>query len=107
MTNNEAINRIREHMIIHKYKEPYAIKISEALEMSIAALENQKNWNLCNDVHPKSLDSYLLTVKDNTTEKFDVTVGWYVGNGCWVCLAENITPIAWMEFPEPFEYAEK
>jgi rubrerythrin len=39
MTREEAIARIREHMIIHKSKEPRAIYITEALEMAIKALE--------------------------------------------------------------------
>lgn len=42
MTNKEAITRIREHKIIHKMDEPRAIYISEALDMAIKALENQK-----------------------------------------------------------------
>ena len=39
MTNKEAIKRIQEHMIIHKMNEPKAIYISEALNMTIKALE--------------------------------------------------------------------
>ena len=42
MTNKEAIARIREHKIIHKMDEPRAIYISEALDMGIKALKNQK-----------------------------------------------------------------
>ena len=41
MTNKEAVARIREHMIIHKNKEPRAIYITEALEIAIKALEQQ------------------------------------------------------------------
>lgn len=41
MTNEEAIARIKEHMIIHKMEEPRAIHISEALNMAIKALEKQ------------------------------------------------------------------
>ena len=43
MTNEEAIARIREHIIIHKNEEPRAIYITEALKMAIKALESQKN----------------------------------------------------------------
>lgn len=42
MDNKEAIARIREHMEIHFVKEyPRAIKITEALEMAVKALEKQ------------------------------------------------------------------
>ena len=42
MDNKEAITRIRDHMEIHFAKEyPFAIKITEALEMAIKALEIQ------------------------------------------------------------------
>ena len=42
MTIDEAIARIREHIIIHKTKEPRAVLISKALNMAIRALEMQK-----------------------------------------------------------------
>lgn len=41
MTAQEAIERIREHNTIHKYKEHHAIYITEAFEMAIDALEKQ------------------------------------------------------------------
>ena len=41
MTNEEAIKRIQEHMIIHAEKEPRAIYITEALDMAIKVLEQQ------------------------------------------------------------------
>ena len=42
MDNKEAILRIKDHMEIHFAKEyPRAIKITEALEMAIKALEKQ------------------------------------------------------------------
>ena len=39
MTKEEAIARIRDHMVVHKMNEPRAIYISEALDMAIKALE--------------------------------------------------------------------
>ena len=39
MTREEAIARIKDHMVIHKLNEPRAIRISEALNMAIKALE--------------------------------------------------------------------
>ena len=41
MTNREAIERIKDHIDIHKINEKNAVYISEALEMAIEALEKQ------------------------------------------------------------------
>ena len=38
MTNQEAIERIKEHKEIHFKSEPNAIKITEALDMAMSAL---------------------------------------------------------------------
>lgn len=42
MTRNEAIDRIREHMAIHKLNEPRAVKITEALNMAIEVLKAEQ-----------------------------------------------------------------
>ena len=39
MTDREAINRIKEHIRIHQTKEPRAVKITEALNKAVQALE--------------------------------------------------------------------
>ena len=41
MTREEAIKRIKYHKIVHKMDEPNAIKISEALDMAIKALQKE------------------------------------------------------------------
>lgn len=41
MTREEAIERIRDHMIVHEINESRAIYISEALSMAIKALEQE------------------------------------------------------------------
>ena len=41
MTREEAISRIKNHMIIHKMNEPRAILIDEALAMAIKELEQE------------------------------------------------------------------
>ena len=41
MKPEEAIKRINEHITIHRYNEPHAIRIAEALQMAIEALEKQ------------------------------------------------------------------
>ena len=38
MTNKEAIERIKDHMFIHKMNEPRAIHITQALKLAIKAL---------------------------------------------------------------------
>lgn len=42
MTNQEAIERIERHIIIHGAKEPHAVYITEALNMAIEALKAQE-----------------------------------------------------------------
>ena len=42
MTTEEAIVYIKIHKDIHKLYEPNAVKISEALDMAIEALEHYK-----------------------------------------------------------------
>lgn len=45
MNYQEAIERIREHKEIHFGKEPMAIKITEAFELAISAMEElQQYW---------------------------------------------------------------
>ena len=41
MTREEAIERIKDHMEVHRSAEPRAIYITEALKMAIKALEQQ------------------------------------------------------------------
>ena len=62
MTIDEAIARIREHITIHKTKEPRAVLISKALNMAIHALEMQKKlaefsgMDICNLVADYNYD---------------------------------------------------
>ena len=39
MTREEAIERIKDHMSVHKIHEERAVKITEALNMAVSALE--------------------------------------------------------------------
>jgi hypothetical protein len=41
VTREEAIARIKDHIMIHKLYEKNAVKITEALEMAIKALEQE------------------------------------------------------------------
>ena len=44
MTENEAISRIKDHMEIHRSKEPRAIYITVALSMAITALKEIQQY---------------------------------------------------------------
>lgn len=44
MTENEAISRIKDHMEIHRLKEPRTIYITVALSMAITALEEIQQY---------------------------------------------------------------
>ena len=44
MTENEAISRIKDHMEIHRLKEPRAIYITVALSMAITALKEIQQY---------------------------------------------------------------
>lgn len=44
MTENEAIWRIKDHMEVHRLKEPRAIYITVALSMAIAALKEIQQY---------------------------------------------------------------
>ena len=44
MTKNEAILRIKDHMEIHRLKEPRAIYITAALSMAITALKEIQQY---------------------------------------------------------------
>ncbi len=44
MTENEAISRIKDHMEIHRLKEPRAIYITVALSMAISAIKEVQQY---------------------------------------------------------------
>ena len=67
MTIDEAIARIREHIAIHKTKEPRAVFVSKALNMAIHALEMQKKlaefsgMDICNWVEDYDYDEQNIS----------------------------------------------
>ena len=89
MTIDEAIARIREHIAIHKTKEPRAVFISKALNMAIHALEMQKklakfsgmdicNWiedyyydenDISEYVYEADVDDFLIDEIDEEAEE--------------------------------------
>ena len=66
MTENEAISRIKDHMEIHRLKEPRAIYITVALSMAITALKEVQQYREIGTVEEcKELASMFTTEKKN------------------------------------------
>ena len=66
MTENEAISRIKDHMEIHRLKEPRAIYITVALSMAITALKEIQQYREIGTVEEcKELASMVTTEKKN------------------------------------------
>lgn len=61
MTREEAIARIKDHMVIHKMDEPRAIFISEALDMAIEALEQKSVLNKIRAEIEKTVSRYSIS----------------------------------------------
>ena len=96
MTNKEAIDRILDHMVVHKMAEKHAVKITEALRMAMNALK-EKQWIPVSERLPKDDEDVLVCV--NGTYR-DLA---YRDEGTWYDERHNhlkgITH--WMQLPEP------
>lgn len=92
MTNKEAIRRIKDHCEIHfKLERPNAIKITEALNMAIKALEQQdkERWipiseglperdiNSLGDVLSHSKEVLVVVKYDNYKEDGEQYIAWF------------------------------
>lgn len=53
MTRKEAIARIKDHMFVHKMYEERGVKITEALNMAISALEQPETCEGCKHLNNK------------------------------------------------------
>ena len=51
MTNEEAIERIHDHMVVHKMAEKRAIKITKALQMAMDALKKRQPKKVVYDIN--------------------------------------------------------
>ena len=93
MTREEAIARIKDHIEIHKYHEQNAVKIFEALDMAIKALE-QPEIVRCKDCKFFEYD-HPYVIQGMPILGHEVCSKW--GNGCktnengWCFLAERRT----------------
>ena len=111
MTNEEAIDRIREHMAIHKLNEPRAVKITEALNMAIEALKaEQPKWIPVSERLPKKEDipyDCLVTLEhgvvcEATFLDMDAPYHKWCANTGWLYHVTH-----WMPMPKPPKEGEQ
>lgn len=63
MTNREAIERIKDHMHVHKIGEYPHIYIAEALNLAVSALESAPVWTPCSEGMPEAEPYYAKAEK--------------------------------------------
>ena len=102
MTREEAVARIKDHIEIHKYHEWNAVKIFEALDMAIKALQQpESKWIPCSETN--DIPDYEVLCCDKNGEEL---IGWLsYFNDQWLCESNEelmYNPIAWCEKPEPY-----
>ncbi len=124
MTREEAVARIKDHIEIHRYHERNAVKIFEALDMAIKALEQpEQQWIPCSEGLPMDRDWYLGIFKEPDTGWVNpipyvcdyasaiTTATTYEG---WIlhhCTDQDmpceyykeLQCVAWMPLPEPYK----
>lgn len=113
MKKEEAIQRIHDHKIIHHLKEPRAIKISEALDMAIDALQFQdiynEKWTPCSKRLPDKNGIYIVSLEDTIYP-------WATfHNGKWFMLSvghiarafDEYEVFAWQPLPKLYERSNK
>ena len=105
MTRKEAIARIKDHIEIHRYHERNAVKIFEALDMAIKALEQpEQRWIPCSNT--VDIPDYEVLCCDKCGNEL---IGWlFYSNGQWICESKGeimYGTIAWM--PKPKQYREE
>lgn len=116
MTNREAIERIKDHIRVHKIGEYPHIHIAEALNLAITALESPRpDWTPCDEGLPKNTASYKVTVQvgSETGTWRDTMIIPYLysdGVGEWVLPKSDwlvYTVIAWTKADEPYRADQK
>lgn len=76
MTENEAISRIKDHMEIHRLKEPRAIYITVALSMAITALKEIQQYRKIGTV--EEIKDLLATISEaaEDVDESGISVGF-------------------------------
>ena len=109
MTNRVAIERIKDHMRVHKIGEYPHVHIAEALNLAIAALESPRDWTPCAEGMPIRPDGkdikrdwYIVTLETGmvTLRAYEFDERSPFGYGFH---EQNIIPvIAWQPLPAPY-----
>ena len=84
MTEKEAISRIKDHMEIHRLKEPRAIYITIALSMAITALKEIQKYREIGTVEEcrEAVEKQKPKKPHRNYKKFSglwCKCGWYLG----------------------------
>ena len=109
MTEQEAIERLKDHFEVHNDGRPTPY-LDEAVSMAIDALEKRaiNGWIKCEDRLP------TITVENRFSDDVITALKWYDGDitysvgwynkksGSWNEDCENRKVIAWQPLPEPF-----
>lgn len=96
MTREEAVARIKDHIEIHRYHERNAVKIFEALDMAIQALE-QTRWIPVSERLPEKPNMYTVTDSKGDVVRF-VFTGSESSREYWLRCAK-----AWLPLPKPYK----
>lgn len=112
MTREEAVARIKDHIEIHRYHERNAVKIFEALDMAIKALEQpEPHWIPCSErlpERPEQMLVYAINTHFSIAKYKEVRKG--VNDYIYTWVTDNAfdvphevkNVIAWMPLPESY-----
>lgn len=85
MTENEAISRIKDHMEIHRLKEPRAIYITVALSMAITALKEVQQYREIGTV--EECRKAVEKQKAKKTKELDTEYEYFICGNCGGAIA--------------------
>ena len=109
MSEQEAIERIQEHMRVHKIGEYPHIHIAEALNLAIAALESPRtDWTPCAEGLPEHCSENRVTVLDTRCgARYAANMDYNIHTKKWTNDKANELPscysvIAWQPLPAPY-----
>ena len=85
MTENEAISRIKDHMEIHRLKEPRAIYITIALSMAISALKEVQQYRKIGTM--EECREAVAKQKAQKPKELDTEYGYFICGNCGGAIA--------------------